>query len=231
MPLIHEAARANVAWVMLSRWNDAIHEFRRQYSKVPIFAVLPDHVEIGRIQGQQLRLVLAPGDELIYIQGPRATYSTRRRLMGIEKELGNVHDFRWAHYNADWSVAGGESAMASWLSTFTTRKSPEFVIAAQNDNMAMGARQAVQEWANRGGQLPARHLRVLGCDGVPRYGQRLVTTGDLLATVIIPPLSTRALQEVVACFRTGKQPPAEIDVAVQSYPALQELSRGTPPSL
>ncbi len=122
MPLAHNAARLGIAWVLLSRWSDAIHDFRRQYPQVPIFAVLPDQLEIGRIQGQQLRALLHAGDELVYIQGPIATYSTRYRRVGLEKEIASVRDIRLSLVNGDWSEQSGESAMKVWLSAFTTRR-------------------------------------------------------------------------------------------------------------
>jgi ribose transport system substrate-binding protein len=227
MPLIHDTAKAGIAWVMLSRWNDAIHELRRQYPKVPIFAVLPDHVEIGRIQGRQLRQLLAAGDEVVCIQGPIATYSTRCRRAGIEKELVDKSDIRWSHLNGDWSELGGERAMKSWLSSFPAKGLPPFIIAAQNDAMAMGARQAVMDWSASGGQLPRGELRVLGCDGSPSYGQRLVTAGQLDGTVVIPPVAGRAVVEIVNAFRTGRQPDAETVVSVRPLPDIETLVRNT----
>lgn len=226
MPLIHDAARLGIAWVLLSRWNDAIHDFRRQYPKVPIFAVLPDHLEIGRIQGQQLRLFLGSGDELVYIQGPIATYSTRRRRLGLEKELSFMHDMRWSHMNGDWSQHSGEIAMKGWLSAFTARSLPGFVIAAQNDGMAAGARQAVMDWHSARGQSPRKDLRVVGCDGSPSFGQRLVATGQLRATIVVPPVSGRAVEEVVSAFRFGRQPSAETTVSVRSHPDVGSLAGG-----
>jgi ABC-type sugar transport system substrate-binding protein len=223
LPLVHDAARLGIAWVFLSRWNDAIHELRRQYPKIPIFAVLPDHMEIGRLQGQQLRLLLNPNDELVYIQGPMSTYSTRRRRAGLEQELADKQDFRWSHFNADWSQNGGESAMRSWLTTFTARSVPKFVIAAQSDAMAMGARQAVVDWGSSGGQIPRGDLRAVGCDGSPSFGQRLVTLRQLSATVIIPPIAGRAVEEIVGAFRYGKYPAAETTVPVVSYPDIDTL--------
>jgi len=224
MPLVHDAARLGVAWVLLSRWSDSIHEFRTTYPSVPIFVVTPDHLEIGRLQGQQLRLLLRPDDELVYIQGPMATYSTRRRRAGLEKELADRLDFQWSYINGDWSVQGGLQAMRSWLSTFTTRVAPSFVIAAQNDSMAMGAREAVGAWGLQGGRFADSDLRVIGCDGSPNYGQHLTTRGELQATVIIPPLTTRAVEELVNAFRFGRQPAAEMTVPVRSYPDLQTLA-------
>ena len=53
------------------------------------------------------------------------------------------------------------------------RKGPIGAFVAQNDDMAMGTRQAVRDaiarWA-----LPLATVPIIGCDGSPRFGQRLV---------------------------------------------------------
>lgn len=224
LPLVHDAAKLGVAWVFLSRWTDSIHDFRRQYPKVPIFAVLPDQLEIGRIQGQQLRAFLRAGDEVVSIQGPIGTYSTRLRRAGLEGELADKTGLRWSRFNGDWSELGGESAMKNWLSTFPISRVPEFVIAAQNDSMAAGAREAFLNWATGNSQPPRADLTVLGCDGSPAFGQRLVAEGKLRATVVVPPVSGRAVEEIVAALRSGRQPVAETKVSVSSYPDLGTLS-------
>lgn len=224
LPLIHDAAKLGIAWVFLSRWTDSVHDFRRQYPKVPIFAVLPDQQEIGRLQGQQLRMLLRAGDELVCIQGPIGTYSTRLRRTGLENELADKRDLRWSHFNGDWSEDGGASAMKTWLSTFAIGKVPEFVIAAQNDSMASGARDAFLKWSIANNQPTRPDLTVIGCDGSPGYGQRLVAGGELRATVVVPPVAGRAVDEIVAAFRSGLPASAEIKVSVTSYPDLSTLS-------
>lgn len=226
LPLIHDAARRGIAWAFLTRWNDALHGLRLQYPQIPIFAVMPDHLEIGRIQGQQLRLMLGSGDEVVYIQGPMTTYSSRRRREGIEKELSDKRDLVWSSFNADWSQAGGQDAMRSWLSTFTLKRLPSFVVAAQNDAMGVGARAAFLEWSCRNGVKATKDLCVLGCDGSPGFGQRMVISGELRATVVVPPVSGRAVDEIVAAGRTGRPPLAEITVGVHSHPDIDTLSRG-----
>lgn len=225
MPLIHDAGKLGIAWAFLTRWNEAIHDLRRHYPKVPIFSVMPDHLEIGRIQGQQLRLLLDLDDELIYIQGPMTTYSSRRRREGLERELADKHGLRWSSFNADWSHVGGESAMRSWLSTFTMRRLPRFVVAAQNDSMAAGARAAYNDWSGAGAAAATAEIRVIGCDGSPSFGQRLVASGELRATVVIPSVAGRAVDEIVTALRIGRPPDAEITVGVRSHPDIESLAR------
>jgi ABC-type sugar transport system substrate-binding protein len=223
LPLVHDAAKLGIAWVFLSRWNDAVHDLRRDYPSVPIFAVLPDQLEIGRIQGQQLRALARAGDEVVCIQGPIGTSSSRLRRQGLEAELASRSDLHWSHFNGDWSQAGGESALKTWLSTFPANRVPPFLIAAQNDSMAVGARNAFKSWANANGQPQRSHLIALGCDGSPSFGQRLATNGELSATVVVPPVSGQAVEEIVSALRGGRRPEAEIKVAVRSHPDIDTL--------
>src|SRR5215813_6850843 len=51
------AAAAGIGWVVLNHEADYVLELRRQY-KVPVCAISSDHVEVGRIQGQQFAAML-----------------------------------------------------------------------------------------------------------------------------------------------------------------------------
>jgi hypothetical protein len=63
----------------------------------------------------------------------------------------------------------------------------------QNDNMAMGAREAVEQSFEAAGKAVPADLRVLGCDGSVAFGARLVIQGKLSATIVVPPVSGPAI--------------------------------------
>jgi ribose transport system substrate-binding protein len=227
IPLLFESAAQGIAWVLLSRTIDALSEASRAYPRVPVFSVVPDHREIGRIQGQQVRILLRPGDELVYVQGPAGTYSTKLRLQGLERELAEERDLSWSRLHSDWSQEGGEQAVREWLKTIPVHKTHGLVLAAQNDAMAMGARQAILDRGGTGVTLDSESLRLVGCDGTPTYGQRLVSGGELKGTVIIPSVVSRAIEELATYFRTSRVPTTELIVTVQSYPELSVLKLET----
>jgi len=223
VPLMQEAASRGIGWVMLSRTLDAMTDARRKHPHVPLFAVIPDHVEVGHIQGQQVRAIANYSDELVYIQGPVGTFSTKRRHQGIERELADRPDLQWSKMNSDWTQEGGEDAMRGWLRTFTHRKLPSFIVAAQNDAMAAGARQALLDFGISGGAVDQNSIRILGCDGTPTFGQRLVSAGQLKATVVIPSVAGRAVEELAACFRSKRSLSSELLIKVQSFPEVDAL--------
>jgi ABC-type sugar transport system substrate-binding protein len=218
-----EAAALGVAWVLLNRWSDYLLALRNEFPHVPIFSVSPDQHEIGQIQARQYRLLLPNGGELVYIRGPLGTSSAQRRFNAMKEELGNA-PFKVVAMNGDWTSEGGARAMQEWLKVFHSGKLPEFLVGAQNDNMALGARQALLDWA-KAGHGAAEQVRFAGVDGLPAHGQRLVTEGQLAATVVVPSVAARAVDEVVATLQRGWSPQAEISLRVESYPDLSSLER------
>lgn len=217
-----EAANQRIPWVYLCRWSDTIYAVRRDCPGYSVFSVAADHAQIGRFQGQILRRLLTAKHELVFIKGPQGTSSVSHREAALQRELESLPDLRWAPYNSDWSTEGGASAVRSWLTSFKHGKLPEYAVCAQNDDMAWGARMALVE----AGQISkVQNPVIVGCDGLAAFGQRLVAEGMLTATVIVPPVSGRALDELFRALSMKVAAPAEVKVDVIAYPGLQNLNR------
>ena len=105
--------------------------------------------------------------------------------------------------NGDWTEAGGEKAVVSWLRLKTAEAFRPDVVACQNDSMAVGARKALREHRREWGALP-----FLGCDGLPEGGQKMVAEGALAATVVTPSNTGPALELVGrgGCRRSSSRP-------------------------
>ena len=224
LTIAHEALRAGVGWVLLNRWSDTLLELRGEFPHLPIFAVNPDQSEVGRIQGRQFRTLLPQGGELLYIQGPLGTSSAHRRFASMQEEIA-VTPIRVVTFNSDWSTEGGAEATNEWLRIFRGRSLPVCVVGAQNDEMAVGARTALLNETSDQQRALARRIPVTGCDGSPSYGQRLVKAGDLAATVVIPPVAGRAVDEIVSMLDQGRSPRAEIVIEVSSHPDLAVVAQ------
>ncbi len=218
-----DAVTQGVGWVLLNRWSDYLLALRDEFPHVPIFSVSPDQHEIGQIQGQQFKLLLPKGGELVYIRGPLGTSSAQRRFSAVQDELAGL-PFKVVAINSDWTSEGATRAMNEWLQIFHRGKFPEFLVGAQNDSMAIGARKALLDWA-RAGQRAVEHVRFTGVDGLPAHGQRLVSEGELAATVVVPSVAARAVDEVASMLERGRAPSAEILLRVSSYPELPVLER------
>jgi ribose transport system substrate-binding protein len=220
-----DAVSKGIAWAYLCRWTDTINDLRRAYPRAPVFSISANQHNVGQIQGLQLKTLLRPGDELVHIQGPNGVSTTQRRFAATQEVLRDVPGLKWSIFNGDWSKEGGHEAMRGWLKIFINGVIPSFVVAAQNDDMAYGARQALFEWASAGHPLAVDQLRFLGCDGNASFGQRLVSEGELTATVAVPAVSGKAIDEIFAAIKTGRMPIAELNVDAYSYPSLEELGR------
>ncbi len=208
------AAAAGIGWVVLNKRADYLAELRSQY-KVPVFAISSDNEEIGRLQGQQLGVLLPRGGVALYIQGPANTTS-ESRTTGLGQTKPKNIELRTLR--GDWTQESGHKAIEAWLRLSTSKDIPIGVVACQNDGMAMGARKALE--------LNGRLVGVpfIGVDGGPTTGQAWVRSGALAATVILPPHAGIAIEMLVQTLQTGVSPPEYTLIPPQCHPSLKDLT-------
>jgi ABC-type sugar transport system substrate-binding protein len=216
------AARAGIGWALLNSSASYVQDLRRRFPDVPIFAVGSDQVEIGRIQGRHLRILLPAGGTVLYVQGPRGSTAAEGRFRGLEESLAGA-GITTMILDALWTEESAEHAVRGWLRLRKWESTRIDAVAAQDDSMARGARralEAVPELAKRCAEIP-----FLGIDGVPEVGQELVKQGLLTATVVMPSNTGAALDAVARWLRSGLQPAASIHLAVHSVPDERQLRR------
>ena len=221
LPQVARAAvNAGIGWAVLNRDANYIPELR-QTSKAPVFIVSSDHVEIGRIQGRQCAALLSTGGSVLYIQGPSENSAAKERTLGMqEAKPGNIH---LVMLKGQWTEESAQRAVRSWLKLTTSQKANIDLIAAQDDSMAMGARKAFQELPSETEKERWLSLPFLGCDGLPNTGQAWVRTGQLTATIFIPPNSGQAIEMLVDALQNGKRPPERALTNAVSIPPLESL--------
>lgn len=216
------AVGAGIAWVIINTDVDYITELRR-HALVPVFSVLSDHEAIGKIQGQQISALLGETGCVLYIEGPSVRDVAKVRTRGMLATKPSRVDVK--SLRGDWTQHSGYQAMKSWLSLSTSRQLHVGLIAAQNDDMAMGARRALEELGNSTERDAWLRLPITGCDGLARSGQEWVRQKRLAATVISPPLVGDAIQLLATAIIAGSQPPERTVVSPSSFPALKELQK------
>jgi ABC-type sugar transport system substrate-binding protein len=219
------AATAGIGWVVLNRDATYLDDLRKSTS-APIFAVSSDHVEIGRLQGRQLLALLPKGGAALYIQGPSENSAAKERTAGMQET--KPPNIQAVMLKAQWTEESSLRAVRSWLKLTTSQKSQVDVVAAQDDSMAMGARKAFQELTNEMERERWMKLPFIGCDGLPNTGQAWVRSGQLTATVFVPPNTGQAIEMIVDAIQNRKQPPARVLVAPRSIPALNALTPRRP---
>jgi ABC-type sugar transport system substrate-binding protein len=214
------AVSAGIPWGLVNTDVDYIPELR-QRALVPVFSIVSDHHEIGKLQGQQIAAILGDEGGVLYIEGPTVRDVSRMRtkgMMSTKPERVTVNTLK-----GDWTQQSGHRAIKSWLSLSTSRDLHVRMIACQNDDMAMGARRAFEELSDMSARDSWLSLPITGCDGVPKAGQAWVREGRLAATVVSPPLVGDAMQLMATALKTGTQPAERTLVQPSSYPVLKEL--------
>jgi ABC-type sugar transport system substrate-binding protein len=184
-----------------------------------VFAVSPDQEEVGRIQGQQLAALTTEGN-VLYIEGPSSSSAANLRRSGIlaTKPGGVVMKM----LKGDWSERSAHQAVKSWLSLSTAKDLYIQAVVCQNDAMAMGARKALIDRAEAEHERWL-HTPFLGCDGVTKTGQEWVRSGQLRATVVIPPMAGLALEMLAKAVSTGSMPAERTLCASRSFPSIAEI--------
>jgi ribose transport system substrate-binding protein len=218
----HAAVTAGIGWGALNCEPDYLRELH-SLKNSPVFAVSADNGDVGRIQGQQLAALLPNGGSVLYIQGPSGSTATEQRAAGMygsKPENVKIKLIR----SGNWTEDGGYQAVASWLRLSTSHKEQVDVVQAQNDFLALGAKKAIQEQTSGEERRTKSLLPFLGVDGLPRTGQEWVRQRMLTATVIIPPITSIAMEIVVAAIREQKPPPERTLVPAKSFPEPRALA-------
>jgi ribose transport system substrate-binding protein len=224
-PCLPQVARASIAaeipWAVLNRHADYIAELRRSY-QLPIFSIMADQKEVGRIQGQQVaRLVGNSGGGVLHIQGPSENTTSKDRTDGMHMTLPARIPI--TTLRGQWTEESALRSVQSWLRLNTSQKVSVSAVAAQNDAMAMGARKAFSSLDNSAERDRWLHLPYTGCDGVPKTGQSWVRTGSLAATVVIPATAGRAIEIMMRAIQTKTRPPELTFTTPESFPPVEQL--------
>jgi ribose transport system substrate-binding protein len=210
------AVGAGIGWVLVNTRVTYLEGLRAAHPGLAIAAVGTDQKEVGRIQGRQCRALLPAGGHVLCVRGPEYSTVTADRSAGLEEALGVGFQVRGV--NGDWTDASGERAIASWLRLSTAAALRPDVVACQNDSMALGARRALARHDPGWGSVP-----ILGCDGLPEGGLRMVAAGDLAATVVTASNTGPAVELVSRWMRTGEIPPREVLLPPRSHPEEERL--------
>jgi ABC-type sugar transport system substrate-binding protein len=215
-----QAVAKGVGWVVLNREGSYVPMLRSEFPGVPIFGVTPDQTQIGRIQAEQVKLLLPEGGSILCITGPAHTSSSQRRLDALRADLGPEHVVNVLE--ADWTSEGARLLLDRWLQEAEAPTLPD-AVCAQNDEMALGARQALRDVASRR-ELPwLATLPIIGCDGSAGLGQRMVLRGRIWATVMVPSAAGPAVEWLARARDGDGEPPAHLTLSVSSFPGLEQL--------
>jgi len=218
MQAARSAAAAGIGWAILNRSVDYLGELRRSY-QVPIFSVLVDHEEVGRIQARQMGALLPEGGMALCVLGPAGHPLAEQRLNSmLAAKPANI---QLKTLTGDWTQQGACKAVTRWLRLRTPHDEPVKLVAAQNDEMAIGARQAFRDEDSN--LASWTRLPILGSNCCPGSGPEWIQRGWLAASIVNPPSAGVALEMMVRAMQANTPPPERKVLAPTSYPQIEKL--------
>jgi len=213
--IARHALQSRIPVVFLNSSSEELPALREENPNVPLVTVTSDQIEIGRIQGRQVRAVLPGGGHVLYIQGPATAPASQDRHAGLLEALEGSK-VRVTALDGHWTESSAFNAVKSWLRLKLWETTPVDVVAAQDDSMARGARGAVENSPDVGARWS--NVEYLGIDGVPDVGQKMVDEGRLAATIVMPSNTGPALEALHRHLIEGSRIPATVLLPTRSYP-------------
>ena len=221
--LARRVAAKGVAWLVLNRDAAAqVRALRQEFPDLPAAVVNADQKEFGRLQGLQFKALRPQGGHALYVVGSTLVSSARDRRAGMLEEAGPA-GFRHRGGRGRLDHGPGTGCRPQWLLRARLRDAWPDLVGCQNDEMALGAREALVQ-AARDFERPAlARLPVTGGDGLPELGRKWVAEGKLTATIVMPPTSGKAVDLLLREWNGGPRMPATSTMPVTSYPELDRL--------
>jgi simple sugar transport system substrate-binding protein len=204
-PVLKDAKRANIPVILVDRGVTV--------SDDSLYATLiaSDFVEEGRMAGEWLAKKLNNKGNIVELQGTVGAAPAIDRKKGFEEVIKKHPDLKIIKsQSGDFTRAGGKQVMEAFL------KSPEGksinAVYAHNDDMALGAIQAIEE----AGRKPGTDVIVVSIDGVKGAFEAMVA-GKLNCTVECNPLLGPAAFDAVEKAVKGEQLPKKTIVKDQVF--------------
>lgn len=164
------------------------------------------NLDAGRMQGEFMKDKLPKGAQILYLQGQPGLSHSKERLDGFTKAMASRTDVKvLASLPANYDRAEGMKITEDWVQRF-----PKFdAIIAANDQMALGALQALKTAGRKG-------VLISGIDGTAD-ALNAIKSGDM-AQSIFQNAKGQALSafEVVQMIEKGQPLPKEKLVPFES---------------
>ncbi len=218
MDLMLGELKGRCSLVILSAWGPSIELAASGWGAgLAMGSVGTDHLKVGEIQGRQVRSLLGPDGRLLYVAGPLRSSAAQQRLDGLKSQLP---DAKIEEISAgQWTESDGIVAFNDWYRVAKARDPVVPVVAAGNDELALGARRACEALANPQHREALLKARFLGVDACPTFGQKLIAEKQLFASVLTPANTGLALGHLHRFFTQGTPVPLRSFTEARPWPA------------
>jgi len=186
-PVLKEAKRANIPVILVDRGVTV--------SDDSLFATLiaSDFVEEGRMAGDWLAKKLNGKGNIAELQGTPGAAPAIDRKKGFEAAIKEHPDLKIVNsQTGEFTRAKGKEVMETFLKSAQAEGTKIDAVYAHNDDMALGAIQAIEE----AGMKPGQDITIVSIDGVKGAFEAMVA-GTLNCTVECNPLLGPAAFEAV----------------------------------
>ncbi|WP_309085641.1 galactofuranose ABC transporter, galactofuranose-binding protein YtfQ [Chelativorans sp.] len=205
--VLEEAKDAEIPVILLDRTVAASEDLY-------LTAVTSDLVHEGKVAGEWL--VNNVGDKecnIVELQGTTGSSPAIARKKGFEEAIAGKANFKIVRsQTGDFTRAKGKEVMESFLKAEGGGKNI-CALYAHNDDMALGAIQAIKE----AGLKPGEDILVVSIDAVPDIFQALAA-GEANATVeLTPNMAGPAFDALEAYLNNGTVPPKWIQTESKLY--------------
>lgn len=210
-PVLKEAKRANIPVILSDRGADISPDLYATF-------IGSDFVEEGRRAARWLAKATDGKAMIAELQGTTGADPANDRKKGFEEVLKEHPDMKIIKsQTGDFTRTGGKQVMEAFL------KSPEgkqiTAVYAHNDDMALGAIQAIEE----AGLKPGKDIKIVSIDGVKGAFDAMLE-GKLNCTVECNPLLGPQLFDAAQKLANGEELPKRIT----SDESVYEQSQITP---
>jgi galactofuranose transport system substrate-binding protein len=205
--VLEEAKDAGIPVVLLDRTVDASDDLY-------MTAVTSDLVHEGNVAGKWLaEAVGGKACNVVELQGTTGSSPAIDRKKGFEQAIAEHDNLKIIRsQTGDFTRAKGKEVMESFLKAENGGKNI-CALYAHNDDMAVGAIQAIKE----AGLQPGKDILVVSIDAVPDIFQAMAA-GEANATVeLTPNMAGPAFDVLEAYFKDGTLPPKWIQTESKLY--------------
>lgn len=205
--VLQEAKDAEIPVILLDRTVDAPDDLY-------MTAVTSDLVHEGKVAGQWLvDTVAGKPCNVVELQGTTGSSPAIDRKKGFEEALAGKDNLKIIRsQTGDFTRTKGKEVMESFLKAEDGGKNI-CALYAHNDDMAVGAIQAIKE----AGLKPGTDILVVSIDAVPDIFQAMAA-GEANATVeLTPNMAGPAFDALDAFRKDGKAPPKWIQTESRLY--------------
>jgi len=171
--------------------------------------IAPDNVEVAKAVGAWAAEQFPDGGNFVVLEGPAGVGVVNERNAGFDEGIAGSSLVEVGRQTANWSAEEGKSVMETMLKS--NNNDIQFVFA-QNDEMGMGAAQAVTE----AGLTPGEDVKIATIDGT-KPALEALADGQLSFVHEYNPLFGETALDVVEAALAGEDVESYIIVPSEAF--------------